>query len=246
MGVVIALPLTIRAEDAITVHTQWDDLLLKYVAEGSVDYKGFKADEKALDAYLALLNKTNPSTFTRKEKLAFWINAYNAFTVKLILEHYPIRSIRDIKKPWKTESWKVTGQKVSLNHIEHNILRKELKESRIHFAIVCASVGCPDLWNHAYSGKNIEKELDAATTGFMRSNKHVRTEIVKKSFGRKTRILWLSSIFDWFGSDFKKNGQTLQHFTSKYGKKDTANFISDTKGKIKVRFLKYDWNLNGK
>ena len=132
------------------LHATWDKLLHKYVKDGRVDYNGFSRDIKVLDGYLEKLEKEDTSGYSPEEKLAFWINAYNAFTVKLILNHYPIKSIRKISNPWGQRIWKAAGQILSLDYIEHKILRREFKEPRIHFAIVCASIGCPDLQNAAF------------------------------------------------------------------------------------------------
>jgi hypothetical protein len=156
------------------LHNTWDKLLHKYVKDGIVDYKGFASDIKVLDGYLEQLEKENISGYSPAEKLALWINAYNAFTVKLILNHYPIKSIRKISNPWGQPVWKVAGQTLSLDYIEHKILRREFREPRIHFAIVCASIGCPDLQSFAFRGDKIKEQLDLAAREFFASAKHFR------------------------------------------------------------------------
>jgi hypothetical protein len=225
-------------------HRLWDDILQRHVVDGRVDYQRLKADQYKLDSYLAYLAKADVQTMSRQEKLAFWINAYNALTVKLILNHYPVKSIRDIKDPWDRRIWRVAEKFMSLNEIEHNELRSKLQEPRIHFAINCASISCPDLFNRAFSPANIETELESATQKFLRSSKHIKTESPKGLFGRR-RILWVSQIFKWFKGDFTDEGRRgLTDFIMPYADEDTRVFIRQAGGKLKIRYLKYDWGLN--
>ena len=156
-------------------HAAWNALLGERVKDGVVDYAGLHKDPARLDAYLATLAATDPSDYAREDQLAYWINAYNAFTIRLILDHYPTASIRDVSRPWKRKQWNAGGTIYSLDHIEHTILRKQFKEPRIHFAIVCASIGCPDLQPRAFTGPGIETQLEQAARHFMQSPKHVRT-----------------------------------------------------------------------
>lgn len=222
------------------IHQPWDALLKKHVKHGIVDYKGFKTDVKALDAYLDTLNKTSVDAFSREEKLAFWINAYNAFTIKLILNHYPTKSIRDISRPWKKKIWKAAGKTVSLDHIEHKILRKQLKEPRIHFAIVCASIGCPKLQDFAFVPGKLEAQLDLAAGYFFASPKYFWVED-----DDDRAIVHISKIFKWFGKDFGDSKKEKVVFMLKYTKeKNTAILKKYTSYKFK--YLDYDWNLNGR
>ena len=179
-------------------HQQWDDLLAKYVDdEGNVDYKAFKNDEAALDTYLQLLGGNAPEeSAAREEKLVYYINLYNAATVKLILEHYPLESIKDIKSPWAKKWIKVGQHTLSLGAIEHKILRK-LNEPRIHFAINCASYSCPKLSNRAYTLERLEEQLEAATKEFVNDTRRNRID---------TAYAEISEIFKWYKADFTEAG----------------------------------------
>ncbi|MCF8258822.1 MAG: DUF547 domain-containing protein [Flavobacteriales bacterium] len=220
-------------------HDAWTALLRAHVdTKGHVSYKGLKKDVDRLDAYLRTLSDCPPSKdWSRDERLAYWVNAYNAFTVKLIIDHYPVKSIKEIgprlsvplvNSVWDIKFFKIGGVEMNLNHIEHDILRKEFDEPRIHFAIVCASFSCPQLLNESFAPQTLEKQLHDRTVAFI--NDPVRNRIA-------TDRLQLSSIFDWFKGDFTKKG-TLQAFIAKYAKVKVS-------GKAKVSYLDYDWSLNG-
>jgi hypothetical protein len=225
------------------LHDPWNDILNDYVKNGGVSYGKLKSSERdmqKLDNYLEALGKADVKTYSRDERLAFWINAYNAFTVKLILNHYPLKSIRDIKKPWKRKIWLAAGEQLSLNDMEHQKLRNELQEPRIHFAIVCASIGCPELYNNAFRAKNLDQTLDKVARSFFSAHKNIIVELS----GDNT-ILHLSRIFKWFGKDFGKNDQERIEFILPYLNKADTGKINNAK-KIKIKFLDYDWSLNGK
>ena len=209
-------------------HQKWDDLLKKYVSEnGNVDYKEFKKDQVALESYLELLSKNLPEkSWTKNATLAYWINAYNAFTVKLILDNYPIKSIKKINSPWDAVFINLGNKKYSLGEIEHKILRK-MNEPRIHFAINCASYSCPNLLNEAYTEKNLNNQLDAAAKSFIND---------KSKNNITANTIEISSIFDWFTGDFKKKG-TLIDFLNKYSS-------VKINAKAKIRYKEYNWNLN--
>ena len=217
-------------------HEIWDQLLGKYVnEEGWVDYPGFIEDSALLEKYLMLLSKNPPAPGWREEdKLAYWINAYNAFTVKIITDNYPLESIRDLHRLplvatiWHKEFFEIGGQPASLDQIEHGILRKEFDEPRIHFAINCASVSCPVLRNEAYSAENLESQLTDQAERFLREE--IRNEIGKD----KVR---LSMIFLWFRGDFKRKG-TLIEFLNRYAPVEIAEDAD-------ISYLSYDWSLNG-
>ena len=198
------------------LHAPFDELLGKYVTDGRVDYKGFKESEKELDVYLETLGKTDPSSLKKNEKLAFLINAYNAFTVKLILEHYPgIKSIKDISgsRRWADRRWVMGGKKYSLDTIEHEILRKEFKEPRIHFAVNCASRSCPDLLSEAYVASRIGEQLDRAAREFLaRPEKGFSFKSEPGFFYGTNHYVYLSSIFKWFGEDFEDGKKTVLDF----------------------------------
>ncbi len=213
----------------------FDALLKKHVTiDGYVDYKSFKKDEKQLDSFLSYLNATSPvKSWSDNKTKAFWINAYNAYTIKLILQNYPLKSIMNIKEKGK-DAWNIpfpkVGQKTyTLNHIEHEILRKDFDDPRIHVGVNCASGSCPKLANFAFTETNIESELEKLIQIFINDNS--RNNITEKR-------VTISKIFEWFQGDFTKKGSLI----------DYLNSYSDIKIRknAKIRFLAYDWNLNGK
>lgn len=210
-------------------HKLFDELLSTYVsAHGNVNYKGFQKEEQKLDQYLKTLSNANPyaSNWTENDKLAFWINAYNAFTIKTILDNYPVESIKDIRRPWHQKFFKIAGEEMDLNHIEHEILRK-MNEPRIHFAIVCASFSCPQLKNEAYKAEKIDAQLDYQARLFI--NDSQRNQIKKDE-------LKLSKIFDWFTKDFTTNGNLID-FINRYSKIKVNADAS-------ISWLDYNWSLN--
>lgn len=209
-------------------HSNWTSILKKYVSnEGQVNYQAIKANDSELKNYLNLLTQNTPNdSWIKNEKLAYWINAYNAFTIKLIIDNLPLKSIKDINNPWDEEFIVLNSEMISLNDIEHEILRK-MNEPRIHFAIVCASESCPKLQNEAFVSEKLEEQLTHATKKFL-------------SDDSKNRIsqnqLELSKIFKWFSKDFKQNGSLV----------DFLNQYSDVKisENAKIKYLDYSWELN--
>jgi len=238
MVVLFGLFAVLTAGENADLHKTWDTLLQKYVKNGQVNYKGFARDVKLLDGYLEKLDKTDVSSFSREEKLAFWINAYNAFTVKLILEHYPVKSIRKISRPWSRRIWKAAGDTLSLDDIEHKILRKELKEPRIHFAIVCASIGCPNLQSFAFGGARVNEQLGRAAAEFFSSRKHFYFE----TGGDKVTI-FISKIFSWFGEDFGDKKEQRVDFILRFLGKADAEKIKKASS-VRMKYLRYNWDLN--
>jgi hypothetical protein len=211
------------------IHDLFDTLLQKYVSKnGNVNYKNLKNEHKDLLGYIEVLTKFYPKIdeLSKSEKLAYWINAYNALTIDLILRHYPLQSIKDIKNPWDQRLWKFGNKWLSLNDIEHQILRK-INEPRIHFAIVCASESCPKLLNKAFNADELEMQLTNATKAFLSDRS--KNEISKNS-------IKLSKIFKWFAKDFKADGSLID-FLNQY----TEIEISD---KAKKSFKDYNWDLN--
>ena len=230
-------------------HTAWNTILARYVREGVVDYADLKRSGlPSLDGYLRSLESVcrgHYDAWTREQKLAFWINAYNAYTVKLILNHYPLKSIRSIGLlPGAAfrESFiplrSLRGKVLSLNDIEHDILRKEFREPRIHFAIVCASKSCPELRSEAYRATTLDSQLTQAARRFV-------SDTSKNRFDAASRTLRLSSIFDWFREDFERSSQTLPAFVARYAEPATSTALSSG-GNVRVEFLDYDWSLNGR
>ena len=225
-------------------HTPWNDLLQKYVNEGGrVNYKGWKAssaDSAKLDAYLNALSAGDTSTpSTTAEKIAFWSNAYNAVTVKGILREYPTSSIRNhTAKLWGYNIWKnlkivVSGKPINLNDIEHEVLRK-LGDHRIHFAIVCASIGCPRLLNEAYVADRLDEQLNTNARNFFAQSQNFRVD------GNR---VYLSAILDWFAGDFGADRQAQLRSVSKYVDDPSTKRVL-TSGSARVSYLDYDWNLN--
>ncbi|MDA9773203.1 DUF547 domain-containing protein [Flavobacteriaceae bacterium] len=221
---------------AIQAQTSiFDSLLQKNVDKtGRVDYQSLKNNETLLDNYLAYIQNNEPTKdWSSNKKKAFWINTYNAYTIKIILNNYPLKSIRDIKIDGKT-AWKIpfvkVGQKrYTLDQIEHEILRKKFNDPRIHVGINCASVSCPRLWNFAFTEDNIASSLDNLMKEFI--NDTTRNKISKKNVA-------LSEIFNWFSKDFIKNG-TIISYLNTYA----AIKISE---KASIKYLTYDWSLNKK
>lgn len=212
----------------IPSHESWDVLVKEFVKKnGNVDYRGFKGKETDLKKYIDYLASFTPSvSWSQNEKLAYYINLYNAGTVALILEHYPVESIKDIKSPWGKARLRIGDDAVSLGHIENRILRK-MNEPRIHFAINCASLSCPKLLNEAYTADKMEKQLQAATVNFI--NDPGKNKITESS-------LELSAIFKWYKSDFTEK-RSLITYLQPYTK---ISLMKDAK----ISYLSYDWRLN--
>lgn len=232
----------------VPLHILWDDLLKKYVTDGHVDYAGFKKEEVVLQRYLDLLAKTHPSQLTPNQRLAYWINAYNAFTVKLILNNYPgVESIKDIPGRWKKEEWDAGGTLRSLDDIEHKILRKEFAEPRIHFAIVCASISCPDLAPFAFTADKIDEQLSEVSRGFFADEtKGFKTAMEKGLTGGDKPVVYLSKIMKWFSSDFESDEKTVLDTITPYLGEDGKSFLTQHQDDLSIDYLDYDWNLNGK
>ena len=211
----------------VKLHATWDKLLRKHVgADGKVNYKGFKTDKAALDAYLKTLADNLPAdSWSRAEKMAYWINAYNAFTIDLVTDHYPLKSIMDLDggKTWDLKRIELGGKKYSLNQIENDILRPVFKDSRLHFALNCAARSCPPLMNRAFSADNLEAMLEQRTRRFVNDPKYNSIAAGKATVSR---------IFEWYAADFGD----LRAFLYRY-----------TKVKLEagaIGFAEYDWRLN--
>lgn len=215
------------------------DLLGKYVNQGQVDYDGFKREESRLDAYLKILAEVDPEALGRNDQFAFYVNAYNAWTVKLILTRYPdLKSIKDLgslfKSPWKKKIVRIDGKVISLDNVEHDILRPGFKDPRVHFAINCAAFSCPPLHTEPYAGNRIDAQLDEVTRSFV--NNPNRTHL-------KDGTLYVSKIFDWFGEDFDSDPYS---FVVEYAEGDLKDRLLAGKGNIGVKYMDYDWSLNNR
>jgi len=218
---------------AANIHSSWNTLLKKHVSSsGNVSYNGFKADVSSLNQYLNLLKENQPtSNWSKNEKLAYWINVYNANTISLMVKNWPVTSIKKItqngKGPWDIPFIKLEGKTYSLNDIENNIIRKRFNEPRIHFAVNCAAKGCPPLRNEAFMSAKLNSQLQEQTTKFI--NNPNRNTITSTS-------VQLSKIFDWYKVDFTKNG-SLVDFINKYAKIQATT-------SAKITFNDYNWEVN--
>lgn len=217
-------------------HTKWDGLLKKHVSAGLVSYKGFNKDKLELQSYLEALSEVTESEyskFSKEQKLSFLINAYNAFTVQLILDHYPLTSIRKIGifpgAAWRKEFFNLLGKKRNLDWIEHSKLRIDFEEPRIHFAIVCASIGCPVLISESYTPGKLNTQLQTVMNGFLQDKS-------RNYFDSSKQILYLSSIFNWFQKDFTKKGSLVDFVNGSMNQEIPSG--------VKIEYLDYNWNLN--
>ncbi len=227
----LGMPLLLMSNPAKVNHQYWDQLLQKHVSRnGVVSYSGFKNDAVKLNEYLAQLKSNHPKeTWSKKETMAYWINAYNAFTVRLILDNMPTTSIMNINggKAWDMKFIKIEGKLYSLNDIEHKKLRAIYKDPRIHFAVNCASFSCPRLSNKAFTAVNLEEHLNKMAVSFV--NNPSKNKLTSNS-------IQISQLFEWYKDDFTMKGSIID-FINTYSKvKVQAN--------AKVSYLKYDWNLN--
>ncbi|MEP0190024.1 MAG: DUF547 domain-containing protein [Erythrobacter sp.] len=228
------------SEDAID-HSAWNALLQEYVVEGDagvnlVKYNAMKKDASdELAAYIEAMQAVAIEDFGADEQFAFWVNLYNAATVDVILKNLPLDSIRDIgllgTGPWKDDAVTVAGRTLSLDNIEHDILRPEWKDVRIHYAVNCASIGCPNLATEAYTGARLEDMLEAASKAFVN---HPR------GFGGEPGNVVASSIFDWYQDDWGTAQDVLKH-ARKYAEGPTAKLLD---GADEIAGYDYDWNLN--
>lgn len=221
-------------------HQQYHILLQKNVSDdGIVNYRGFIRDSVELNQYLKTLrfNPPDEKNWTKNEQMAYWINAYNAFTIQLIVKYYPLESIRDIgssiqvpfvNTPWDIKFITIGKDRIDLNNIEHGILRQKFSDPRIHMALVCASKSCPMLLNEAYEPERLDEQLNAQCVSFLNDTK--RNKLMEHQAE-------LSMIFKWYADDFSKNGNSLMSFLNKYS---TVKIKPDTQ----LTYLEYDWSLN--
>lgn len=207
-------------------HAAWNNLLTTFVsASGKVDYRGMKQQVGKLDGYLALLAKETPgANWSREESLAYWINAYNAYTVKLVLDNYPLKSIRDLGEPWDRKWITLAGKTYSLNQIEHDIVRPTFKEPRIHFALVCAAKSCPPLPNRAFTAENLNQLLQQRAKSFINNEELNVTQ---------EEVVRVSPLFDWYKQDFGN----VREYLNKY-------LATDIPAGKDISYLDYDWGLN--
>jgi len=222
-------------------YAQLTRLLQIRVQEGRVDYAGLKATPKELDSYLDSVARVARAQFrlwSEADQIAFLCNAYNTYTLKLIRDHYPVKSIKDIgtllRGPWDQPVVKLFGDTQSLNQLEHKMLRKDYDEPRIHFALVCAAKGCPPLRSEAYVGGKLEVQLADQGRRFMASRDRNRVEVSK-------RVVVLSPIFKWYAEDFEKRGGSVLGFVKPFWPLDIGSKVEPG---FEVEYSDYDWSLN--
>lgn len=221
-------------------HSAFDALLTRHVNDaGFVDYKGLASDAGELDRYIASLAKAPIDRMGRNQRLALLINAYNAFTLRLILDHYPVKSIKDIPgdKRWDDRRWNIGGTVFSLNQIEHEQIRPNFKEPRIHFALVCAAIGCPPLRNEAYTADRLEDQLEAQAV-------YVHTHDRWFRYDAQHNKLMLTSLYNWYGGDFEQVAGSVTKYAARYS--PVLQAALNAGESPKVEYLDYDWSLNSK
>lgn len=224
-------------------HAAWTRILAARVKGNTFDYAGLKPQRAPLDAYLSQLAAVPAAEFkgwNEKQRLAFLINLYNAATIRLVLDHQPVKSIKDIggaKGPWKQPVVKALGKTHTLDEVEHQLIRGNFAEPRIHFAVNCASVGCPPLAATAYTADQLDRQLDAATRRFLADRSQNRVDA-------KRNELLLSPLFDWFRDDFAKKSGSPEKFVAPYFPATERDLIAS--GRLKTRHGEYDWKLNGR
>ena len=216
-------------------HSLWDKLTRKHISSGGkVNYAGFLSDKKELELYLNELKEmhSNLANWNRKNQIAFWINTYNAVTIKLIVDNYPVSSITELEggKPWDTELIELGGVQYTLNVIENKIIRPKFNEPRIHFAVNCAAKSCPKIMNKAWTEHNLDRSLTVQTKAFL-ANKEQNTI--------KENEVILSKIFEWYKSDFGTSNENIIQFINQYSSEKVNS-------KATVSFNEYDWTLNTK
>ncbi|MDZ4660995.1 MAG: DUF547 domain-containing protein [Pseudomonadota bacterium] len=240
-------------------HSSWDKILRDHVVlvnmgtASQVDYGKLKSNSVQLTEYLSSISQVSKKdylTWPEAEKLAFLINAYNAFTFDLILTKYPnLKSIKDLgglfSSPWKKKFIRLFDETTFLDYIEHEIIRKEFKEPRIHFAVNCASIGCPMLANEAFQAAKLNSQLENGIRSFL-------SDSTRNHYNKKSGFLEISKIFDWYKEDFEKGNlgfNSIKDVMAKY-----ADVLTDDKAAqarirnktVEIKYLEYNWNLNKK
>ena len=228
-------------------HTTLDTILKQHVTEKHlVDYAALKRDRAGLDAYLASLGQVSAAAYrgwSRDQQLAFLINLYNAATLQLIIDEYPLKSIRDIGflpgAAWRKDFVKLFGDTVDLDHIEHGMIRKDFQEPRIHFALVCAAWSCPPLRREAYVAERLDAQLTAQAKTFLRDTTKNRVDTAE-------RTAYLSQIFDWYGGDFGDSSSEVLAYLRPFFDESNQQALDSGASKVamKIRYLDYDWRLN--
>jgi hypothetical protein len=259
-----SIELSAREAEEKFSSEKYYNVLKTYVDEkGKVNYRELKENKKEMKVFLETLEKLDPEEYqswSDEEKISLWINAYNVLTLKAILDQYPLKessfrtrkyprnSIRQISGVWNKIKFPVMGKAITLDHIEHKILRKEFQEPRIHMALVCAAIGCPPLRQEPYKAKMLNEQLDDQTRRFLSEPNNFLID-------KEQRLVYLSAIFKWYGKDFigsyeplnrfkksnRKEGAVL-YFISHYLQEEDRRFLEQ--GSYSIKYLDYDWTLN--
>lgn len=236
-GFLLLAPGVAGAAPPALSHAAWDALLKKHVdGRGLVNYRAFRADSLALNAYLKTLADHPPAqSWPQPEQLAYWLNAYNAFTVQRVLRGYPVRSIRELGGPvngvntvWDQRFIRLGGQRYSLNDIEQRIIRRQFQEPRVHFALVCAAVSCPRLRREAYTGARLDAQLQAQGVDFV--NDPAKNQLTPA----RAR---LSGLFEFYPEDFRQGGHTLPQTVNRFARRKLNP-------DAQISYLPYNWALN--
>jgi hypothetical protein len=223
-------------------HSKFDQILQTYVNDqGLVDYNGIAGDQ-TFKSYMESLKLANLGSTSSDEQLAFWINAYNAVTIDKVIKWRPKKSVRETLIPgvwtstkfFTTAEHTVAGKRLSQDDIEHEILRRQFKDPRIHFAIICASSSCPPLPRFAYTGKDVQTKLEEETRKYINSERGTRIDFAENT-------LYLSKLFDWFSGDFESKSGSVMNFLKPYLEEKTSVFLE--RGP-KIDYIHYDWSLN--
>lgn len=246
---ILLLALLIAARAAGADHTLFSDILATHVREGVVDYAALRGDAR-LNRYLGWLAGTDPAKLASEEdRLALWLNAYNAYTLKLIIDRAPVKSITEIGSGGlalgsllKTTAWdirfaEVGGRKYTLNEIEHQVIRAQFKDARAHFALNCASGSCPILRFEAYEAGSLDAQLEQQGQLFLRDSTRNRFDVAAKTAD-------LSSIFKWYQKDFGNSDRAALLAAAKYAAPEVRRAIEADPAGWTVRYLAYDWTLN--
>ncbi|HBO7425067.1 TPA: DUF547 domain-containing protein [Pseudomonas aeruginosa] len=253
LTLLLSLPGLVQAGTFDHSHAQWSALLAEHVAwvsqgvASEVDYQGFKQNEAPLDGYLASLSNVTRDQYdgwSRAQRLAFLINSYNAFTVKLVVDHYPVGSIKDIgglfSSPWKQAFIPLLGQTLTLDLLEHSMIRAPgaFDEPRIHFAVNCASLGCPALRPEAFVAERLDAQLEDSQRRFLSDRRRNRFDADRRTFQ-------VSKIFDWYGEDFVRQWGSLETYLDQHSALLSGQQSHQQSARrSEIEFLDYDWSLN--
>ena len=229
-------------------HAAWTRVLQEHQRGANLNYGALKRDRSGLDAYLKNLEGVRAEEFSkwkRADRYAFWINAYNAYTVRIVVDNYPVDSIKSIGK--EGTIWdrafidlaplfpKAKGKRLSLNDIEHQILRPEFKDARVHAAVNCASIGCPPLRKEAFTGEGLDGQLDSVVRAWL-------ADATRNGFDSETQRAQVSQVFDWFKDDFVRDAGSVTKWLARYAPKKHQEWL--LRDRAALSFLDYDWKLN--